>query len=194
MKMQELEAILHAPRLQLLETAKDLGAARLITLGAFLADVAHTRRVPIVGSASDREEAARLQLSPSSYEGPTGIIGVTHDIANRAGLESVSFWAAVPHYIPVGENPKASLALIARLASYLEMEIDTERLERTASVWEASVTDQIRDNEALAHYLDRLEDSDDASDSDAVTLGGPSGDQIAEEIERFLQERRGGDE
>ncbi len=172
------------------DVASHLGAERLVTLGAFLADVAHTRPVPIVGSASDRDEAERLHLAPSNYEGPTGIIGVTHDVANRAGLESVSFWAAVPHYIPVGENPKAALALVRRLADYLEVEVDTARLERTAAVWEENVTEQIRDNEALSHYLDRLEEPD----ATEFSPEGGTGDEIAQEIERFLQGRSPGDD
>lgn len=174
---------------------QDLGAERLVTLGAFLADVPHTRPVPVVGSASSAEEAEKLGLTPSRYEGPTGIVGVTHDAANRAGLSSVSFWAAVPHYIPAGINPKASLALIERLTTFLGVDVDTSELRPAVDAWEQSVSDQVEENETLSAYVRRLEA---AGAGDFQLDGGsneaPDGEAIAEEIERFLQERSGGPE
>jgi len=171
---------------------RELGAERLVTVGAFLADVPHTKDVPVVGSASSAEEAIQLGLSPSRYEGPTGIVGVTHDAANRAGLSSVSFWAAVPHYIPSGVNPKASLALVERLASFLEIELDTGALRPAADAWEQSVSDQVEENETLSGYVHRLEASD-AEDLD-IDADPADGEAIADEIERFLEERSGGTE
>jgi predicted ATP-grasp superfamily ATP-dependent carboligase len=171
----------------IVETARGLGATRLVTLGAFLADVAHTRAVPIVGSASTPEEAERLHLSPSNYEGPTGIVGVTHDVANRMGLPSVSFWAAVPHYLPVGENPKAALALADRLASFLNVALDTSDLAAASAAWEQTVTEHVRENRELAEYLERLEEV-----GTAAPAGEAGGSELAEEIERYLRERSGG--
>src|SRR5439155_23810767 len=97
--------------------ATEMGSRLLVTLGAFLTDVPHSRPVPVVGSAADEQTAGRLGLSRSQYEGPTGIVGVLHDASNRAGLSSVSLWAAVPHYLPVAPNPKAALALVRRVAA-----------------------------------------------------------------------------
>jgi proteasome assembly chaperone (PAC2) family protein len=171
---------------------RELGAERLVTVGAFLADVPHTKDVPVVGSASSAEEAMQLGLSPSRYEGPTGIVGVTHDAANRAGLSSVSFWAAVPHYIPAGVNPKASLALVERLSSFLEIELDTGPLRPAADAWEQSVSDQVEENETLSGYVHRLEAADD--DDFEVETDPADGEAIADEIERFLEERSGGTE
>ena len=57
----------------------------MITLGALLADVPHTRPAPVTGSASDEELVERLGLSASRYEGPTGIVGVLHDACRQRG-------------------------------------------------------------------------------------------------------------
>ncbi|MEX2418432.1 MAG: PAC2 family protein [Actinomycetota bacterium] len=167
---------------------RGLGAEKLITLGAFLADVPHTRQVPVVGSASSQEEAQALGLTPSQYEGPTGIVGVAHDIANRSGLSSVSFWAAVPHYIPAGVNPKATLALVERLTSYLGVDAEAADLGTAAAAWEESVDEQVRENETLSSYVSRLEEAE--SEQFNITEP-PSGDELAAEIERFLKERSG---
>jgi len=163
---------------------RELGARKLVTLGAFLANVPHTRAVPVVGSAGNPEEAADLDLQPSSYEGPTGIVGVVHDVANRAGLPSVSFWAAVPHYVPSGENPKAALALLRRFAAHMDVELDVSELEPEAQAWEDSVTAQAKENEDLADYIRSLEES-------GETGVEPNGEDLATEIERFLKQRNG---
>ena len=171
---------------EIVALGKELGARKLVTLGAFLADVPHTRAVPVVGSASNPDEAEDLGLAPSRYEGPTGIVGVMHDIANRGGLPSVSFWAAVPHYVPSGENPKAAIALLRRFAAYINVDLDVSELEPEAQAWEDSVTDQVRDNEDLVDYIRGLEESDEPGVE-------PNGEDLANEIERFLERRNGGD-
>ncbi|MDP9343316.1 MAG: PAC2 family protein [Actinomycetota bacterium] len=177
----------------IVDMGRTLGAERLVTLGAFLADVAHTREVPVVGSAPDPEEAVRLDLATSRYEGPTGIVGVVHDLSNRAGLPSVSFWAAVPHYVPAGVNPKAVLALVSRIGSFLDVPVDVEELSPAVTAWEQRVTELVEENETLAEYVRRLEEA-------AATPPTPnvSGESLAAEVERFLrdigQEGRDGEE
>jgi proteasome assembly chaperone (PAC2) family protein len=175
----------------IVDLGRSLGAERLVTLGAFLADVAHTRPVPVVGSAATPEEAERLNLATSRYEGPTGIVGVVHDLSNRSGLPSVSFWAAVPHYVPAGVNPKAALALVERLSTFLEIPVDVADLAPGVSTWEERVTELVGENETLAEYVRRLEEAS----GDEAPLPMVSGETLAAELERFLRERdhgRGG--
>ena len=175
---------------EILAAAKAVGASSVLLLGAFLADVPHTLDAPVTGSAADRAEADRLGLSSSRYEGPSGIVGVLHDAASRAGYPTVSFWAAVPHYLPAGPNPKAALALVEKVAAYLETEVATDTLERAAATWETQVSEMIEENEDLASYVDRLESQ--ATEGD--DLGEvPSGEALAQELERFLREEREGD-
>ncbi|HEY1331578.1 MAG TPA: PAC2 family protein [Actinomycetota bacterium] len=178
-----------------LDAARDLGAGVLVTLGAFLTDVPHSRPVPVVGSARDEGEAAGLGLRRSQYEGPTGIVGVLHDSANRAGLASVSLWGAVPHYLPATSNPKAALALVQRATALLGVSAETDELARAADEWEAGVSQFVNENDELAEYVRRLEANADEGDVE-IRVGEaevPSGDAIAAELERYLQERTGGE-
>ena len=173
----------------IVDVGRAVGAQRLVTLGAFLADVPHTRPVPVVGSAGSPEEAERLGLQTSRYEGPTGIVGVLHDVSNRSGLPSVSFWAAAPHYIPSGSNPKAALALVERVSAFLGTEIDAGELRPPVEAWERRVSELVSENDALAEYVRRLEETF----GDEASMGAiPSGDAIAAEVERFLRDHRGG--
>ena len=170
----------------IVEVARNLGAVRLVTMGAFLADVPHTRPVPVVGSAATPEEAERLGLQTSRYEGPTGIVGVLHDISNRSGLPSVSFWAAVPHYVPAGVNPKAAVALVERVTTFLGVGVDTSELHPAISAWEQRVSELVSENEALQDYVRRLEEAG----TEDIALGNiPSGDALAAEVERFLRDQ-----
>ena len=170
-----------------LAVARELGSRLLVTLGAFLTDVPHTRAVPVVGSALDEKTAERLGLSRSQYEGPTGIVGVLHDTSIRAGLPSVSLWAAVPHYLLAAPNPKAALALIQRAAALLELPVNTTSLERAVEEWEESVAKLIHESEDLTEYVARLEAAADESLREVVEPA--SGESIAAELERFLREQ-----
>jgi predicted ATP-grasp superfamily ATP-dependent carboligase len=178
----------------ILGAAEEIRSSMLVTLGAFLTDVPHSRPVPVVGSAVDEETAERLGLTRSQYEGPTGIVGVLHDASNRSGLSSVSLWAAVPHYLPVAPNPKAALALVERVTELLDIPVNTEPLSRAASSWEETVLGVVQDNEELTAYVAGLEAAADesAGDTRLAEEQVPSGDAIAAELERFLREQGDG--
>jgi predicted ATP-grasp superfamily ATP-dependent carboligase len=176
----------------ILGAAEELRVQQLVTLGAFLTDVPHSRPVPVVGSAVDQDTAARLGLSRSQYEGPTGIVGVLHDASNRAGLPSISLWAAVPHYLPVAPNPKAALALVERLAALLGVPVDTAPLAEAASGWEEGVVRLIQESEELNEYVQRLEAAaDEGLREPLADQPEPSGEALAAELERFLREQGG---
>src|ERR687890_1634407 len=96
----------------LVEMARQLGASTVVTLGALLADVPHTRDIPMTGICSDADMVERLGFQQSTYEGPTGMVGVLHHAFTEVGVPSVSLWASVPHYVAAAPNPKAALALI----------------------------------------------------------------------------------
>jgi predicted ATP-grasp superfamily ATP-dependent carboligase len=176
------------------DVATELGADTLVTLGAFLTNVPHSRPVPLVGTARTQDETRQLGLSPSQYEGPTGIVGVMHDAAVRAGLPSVSLWAAVPHYLPATSNPKAALAMVERLTAILDVEVSTDGLRQATREWEEGVGTLLEDNEELRDYVRQLEDAVDEGQTELQTEV-PSGDSIAAELERYLRDREspGGD-
>jgi predicted ATP-grasp superfamily ATP-dependent carboligase len=176
-----------------IQAAMEMGSELLVTLGAFLTDVPHSRPVPVVGSAADEETAGRLGLARSQYEGPTGIVGVLHDASNRAGLPSISIWAAVPHYLPTAPNPKAALALVRRVSDVLGIDVPTEALGGAVGAWEHGVAQLLAESDELAEYVRGLESATDETVGEIrmPEESVPSGDAIAAELERFLREQGG---
>ncbi|HVE98408.1 MAG TPA: PAC2 family protein [Mycobacteriales bacterium] len=172
---------------ELIAIAHELEVDLCVTIGALLADAPHTRPIPVTGTASDSATAARLHLDRSRYEGPTGIVGVFHDACLRAELPSVSFWAAVPHYVSQPPCPKATLALLHRIEDLLELPVPLGDLPDSARVWERGVDELAEEDSEVAEYVRSLEQRDDITE-----LPEASGDQIAREFERYL--RRGGDD
>ena len=166
--------------------ASELEVELMITLGALLADVPHTRPAPVTGSASDSELVERLGLSASRYEGPTGIVGVLHDHCREAGIPSASLWAAVPHYVSLTPSPRAAVALCERLASVIGVDIDVDELAEAAQSYEEQVSEAVASDEETASYVEELERR---SDSIEESTDLPSGDALAAELTRFLRER-----
>ena len=171
-----------------LEAAERLDIEMVITLGALLADVPHTRPVPITGLATDPDLVERLNLQRSSYEGPTGIVGIVHDACRRRGLTSASLWAAVPHYVAAVPNPKAALALLRRLEQFTGIAIEASELEDAMDRFETQVDRAVASNPEIEELVRRLEsEQDDAPELDTGEM--PSGDTIARDFQRFLRQR-----
>jgi len=164
----------------------ELGIERAILLGALLNDSPHTRPVPVVGTVSDPGLARRLNLEPTRYEGPTGIVGVLQQSLSQAGLETVSLWASVPHYVAQPPNPKATLALLRRVEDLLEMPLPLGDLPEEARAWERGVDELASQDAEVAEYVRELEER-----KDATELPEASGDAIAAEFERYLRRRDG---
>jgi predicted ATP-grasp superfamily ATP-dependent carboligase len=157
----------------------------VITMGALLADTPHTRPVPVSATASDDELMERFGLARSTYEGPTGIVGVLHDACARAGLRSASLWAATPHYISATPNPQAALALLERLSEMIGTPPGSSELERAASEYALRVASAISDDPDIAGYVQQLEEAADTADP-------PNGDELAADFERYLREQSDG--
>jgi proteasome assembly chaperone (PAC2) family protein len=169
----------------IVDLARELGVELVVTLGALLADVPHTRPVPVTGSATDPELIEQLGLQASRYEGPTGIVGVLHDACRRSGVASASLWAAVPHYVSLAPSPKAAAALCERLGTLLGAEIDTAELDEAAAAYVSQVSDAIANDEETAAYVEELERRVDELEETEI----PSGETLAAELSRFLRER-----
>jgi proteasome assembly chaperone (PAC2) family protein len=168
--------------------AREIEAQEVVTMGAFLADVPHTLPTPVTGLAVDPERSKELGLTSSRYEGPTGIVGVLHDALAREGFSASSLWAAVPHYLSGGPNPKAARALVEKLGALTGLTVSTDTLERAAEAWEGQVNSTIAENAELAAYVRQLEQV--AGEREGPTEI-PSGDALAAELERFLRDQRG---
>jgi proteasome assembly chaperone (PAC2) family protein len=169
----------------IVDFAEDLGVEMLITLGALLADVPHTRPSPVTGSATDRKLVDELGLSTSRYEGPTGVVGILHDACHRAGIPSVSLWAAVPHYVQLTPSPRAAQALCERLATLLGGRIDVTELRRAGRGYVEQVSEAVAGDTETAAYVEELEQRSDSIDPADL----PSGDALAAELTRYLRER-----
>lgn len=171
---------------QVLEICHSLEVNRVVLLGALLADVPYTRPLPVSGSASDAGARARLRLIPTRYEGPTGIVGVLHEACVRAEVEAVSFWVHVPHYANNPPCPKATLALLHRVEELLDLPVPLADLAEQAAEWEKRVRAAAEQDAELGEYVRELEQRSGDTGIEPLT-----GDEIAQEFERYLR-RRGG--
>ena len=167
---------------ELLAGAKALGVAEVVTLGALLADTPHTRPVPVSGTSPHAALATQLGLDHSKYEGPTGIVGVLIDACEKAHVPSVSFWAAVPHYVHQPPCPKATIALLRRVEDLLDVPIPLGDLPEEARAWERQVDELAAEDSDVAEYVASLEEREPEED-----LPEASGEAIAKEFERFLR-------
>jgi proteasome assembly chaperone (PAC2) family protein len=170
-----------------IDAAQQLGVEMVVSLGALLADIPHTRPVQVTGIAADPEMVERLGFSEARYEGPTGIVGVLQDACTRAGLPAASLWAPVPHYVATVPSPKATLSLLRRLEDLLETPIDTSELDEAAVEYERRLDEAVASEPEVRALVERLEQQIDEDDISFRNL--PSGDSIAREFERFLRER-----
>lgn len=171
---------------ELLDIADDYEVSMSITLGALLSDTPHTRPITVTGSGAHPDVAGRLGIEISKYEGPTGIIGVLQDAAHQRGIDAVSLWASVPHYVSTPPCPKASLALINALEDFLDISIPQGDLPERSSSWETQVNQMAAEDSEVGDYVKQLESSKDATDLPAAT-----GESIAREVERFLRRHPG---
>ncbi|MEO5993115.1 MAG: PAC2 family protein, partial [Arthrobacter sp.] len=172
---------------ELLVHAEALNADYVILVGALLADVPHSRPIPVSTSTDDPALRERMDLEASQYEGPVGIVGVLAEVALLAGLPTVSLWAAVPHYVAQAPSPKAQLALLHRIEELLQVPLDTQDLVEESDAWERGVDELATEDPEIAAYVRQLEEAKDTAD-----LPEASGESIAREFERYLK-RRGKD-
>jgi predicted ATP-grasp superfamily ATP-dependent carboligase len=169
---------------ELLDLGKTLGVRSVVTLGALLADAPHTRPIPVSATTEDPEVRALLGLEPSTYEGPTGIVGVLQHEAAARGLRSLSLWAAVPHYVAHPPSPKATLALLTRIEELLGEPVPLGELPDDAVAWQHGVDELAAEDTEIAEYVHQLEEA-----KDTAELPEATGEAIAREFERYLRRR-----
>ena len=177
-----------------LELARRCQVTLVLTLGALLAEVPHTRPVRLVGGASDPELAARLGVRPTRYEGPTGIVGVINTLSREQGFATASLWANVPHYISGIENPKATRTLVERVLSLLGATLDLGDLDEAVKQFEANLAEIVAQNAKIAGYVRKLESKAAEEQATAVPPAAgsdlPPASELVAEIEQFLRQQR----
>lgn len=170
---------------------KELGVDLVVSLGALLADVPHSRPVRVTGSAMDPAVNARLNLQPSRYEGPTGIVGVLHDSLRQTELAGASLWANVPHYITTSQNPPATAALLRRMQGILGLEFDLSELESAGERFMLEVNTALSANPEVSDYVRRLEAAyDEAASGGEPESQLPQGEELVLDVEEFLRSQR----
>ena len=180
-----------------LDLARSCQVGLILSLGALLAEVPHTRPVRLSGSASDPEIGARLGVRPTRYEGPTGIVGVLNTIARDQGFSTANLWANVPHYISGIENPKATLALLRRVTPLLGVTIDTKELEDAGKQFDSNLKEIVAQNNKIANYVKKLESRDVEEQEEDTPPPSPRrqsdlppASELVAEIEQFLRQQR----
>jgi proteasome assembly chaperone (PAC2) family protein len=177
---------------EIITLCQTINVTTVLTIGALLADVPHSRDVRLSGAASDSTLAARmkrLRLGGSRYEGPTGIVGVLNVACREAGLAAGSLWASVPHYVSARPNPRVTLAILQRLGRLLEAPLDLSEWETMARTFDEQVAQAVAENPEIAAYVEQLEQAD-TDDTEPTTSDLPSGEALVRELEEFLRQRR----
>ncbi len=175
---------------ELIGWANRLGVTKVVTLGALLTDTPHTRPTPVSGTAYDKASAKAMDdVEPSTYQGPTGIVGVFQDACVRAGIPALSFWAAVPHYVSQARVPKAAVALLHRVEEVLDVEVPLGALPEQAEEWERTVSEMAEADDEVREYVRQLEE---AAEENEDALPEADGDAIAADFERYLRRRGAG--
>jgi proteasome assembly chaperone (PAC2) family protein len=172
-------------------TARELNVRMVITLGALLADVPHSRPVSITGIGSDRALVERLGFDPPSYEGPTGIVGILQHACADVGLPAASLWASVPHYVAASPNPKVALALVRGFEGVAGVAVDAGELESAADDYERQVSAAVASDPEVKAFVERLESAMDeiTAENQPDEENLPSADTIARDFQRFLRQR-----
>jgi proteasome assembly chaperone (PAC2) family protein len=174
----------------IVDVANDLGVRMVITLGALLADVPHSRPVGITGIASDEALVERLGFERTTYEGPTGIVGVLHHTLAKSGVASASLWASVPHYVAAAPNPKVALALLRGFEGAAGVAVEATELEEAAESYERQVSAAVASDPEVKAFVERLETAMDEVEAETPTEERiPSADTIASDFQRFLRQR-----
>ncbi|WP_246199616.1 PAC2 family protein [Arthrobacter zhaoguopingii] len=170
---------------ELVALAKELKVDCMVLVGALLADVPHSRPIPVTVTSDDDLVRESLDVEPSTYEGPIGIVGVLAEVGLLADIPTLSLWAAVPHYVGQSPSPKAQLALLNRLEELLQVSLETHLLSEESEAWERGVDELATEDPEVAAYVRQLEEA-----KDTVDLPEASGESIAREFERYLKKRR----
>lgn len=173
---------------QVMEAAVRLGVVQWVSLGAIPAAMPHTRPVHVFGTASQTG-----LLHDDVEQGPQGLLrvpaaclSVIEMAVAGAGIPTVGFYAQVPHYVG-GSFAAATIALLEQTGRHLGVDLPLGDLPDEALAQRQRLDTAVGGDDDARQYLERLE-------SIAGEEHVPSGDELASEIERFLQGEAGGGE
>ena len=165
------------------ELAGRNSVTRLISIGAVPAAVPHTLEAPVMMTASNKELLIGQRVPEGILRVPSAAVSVVDHYFAEHGLETVGFWAQIPHYVSEPYKP-AALALLSRVAGHLGLDLDLDEWRADADEQRSRLDEIVSSRPEAKQYVERLE----TMASSEFGLG----DQIASEVERFLRDIGGG--
>src|SRR5438552_6202101 len=144
----------------LLDVAAQCGVQRIVSLGALLAALPHTRPPRVTGSSTDPTWQAQLEAwgmyRRPSYEGSTGIASVVLDAARRRGMSSLSLMGQSPHYLQGATNPAVSRTLLGYVTRLLSLALDWSHLEEAVQAFQTQCDQAVAQDASIQAYVRRL--------------------------------------
>lgn len=174
---------------EILDAALAYDIGRILLVGALLSDAPHTRPITVEVTSENAQVRSELDIERSTYEGPVGVLTALGIAAEAVGIETISVWAQVPHYVHNSPSPKAVLALLDTLEEHLQIVVDRGNLMAESEEWERGVDALAAQDSSMAEYIRTLE-----SARDTVTAPEASGEAIAQEFQRYLDTAAEADE
>ncbi len=183
----------------LLDFAEQCGVRRIVSLGALLAGLPHTRPPRVTGSSTDPDLQARLEewgiYRRPTYEGPTGIATAVLDTATRRGIPYLSFMGQSPHYLQGSTNPAVSRALLTYVIRLLGIELDLSRLDEAVKEFCTRCDQAVANDSSSQAYVRRLEQEYDSTvDEEPRPLRDEelNPEKLMRDLQDFLREEREG--
>ncbi len=182
-----------------LDLAEQCGVKRIVSIGALLAGLPHTRPPRITGYSTDPEWRARLEdwgiYRRPTYQGPTGIASTVLDAATRRGMSHLSLMGQAPHYLQGAANPAVRQALLTHVTRLLDIKLDMSRLDEAVKAFRAQCDQAVANESSTLAYVRQLEeeyDSEDDAESPLLHDEDLNPDKLVQELEDFLREEREG--
>lgn len=169
------------------DLVKRLGVKLAISLGAFPAPVPHTRNVKLAATASNLDLVESIGVLPGIIEVPAGIESALNERLNANKITTVGLWARVPHYVATMSFPAASIALLEGITKLSQLPIDLSDLKVMSEEANKKIDSLIENSDEHNEMVHQLEMSLDSLNSEIDISNLPSGDEIADELERFLR-------
>jgi hypothetical protein len=169
--------------------ARALRVELVVTLGAVPDRVPHTRLPQVFGSTTTPGLAQALGLSRPQYQGLTGVVGVLHHQLDVAGIPAIALRTSVPHYVMNAPHPRAIAALVSHLQHVTGVPLSQLSFEDEIREWQGRHDEAVADNPEVAHYVTMLEAEYDRRLERSI----PTGDSLANELEKYLRDQRDGD-
>jgi hypothetical protein len=160
-----------------------LGVVEHVSIGSIPAAVPHTAPTHVMMTASSEDLLGDAAPNQGLLRVPAAAVSLIEWTLAENGIPAVGFWAQVPHYA----TPYAAgaIALVRKVETHLSVTIGAGELEEEDRVQRQALEQILSSNPDASTYIERLE-------SMVGEEPIPEAENIAEEVERFLRNQRGG--